>query len=137
MIYAMFAMILLTFTVGAQLFRLRRTAIKSGQVTLGSFRLNNNPKTPTHMLQAMRNYSNLFEVPTLFYAAGILALTLNVDSVVVILLAWLFVITRAIHSWIHLTYNNVIHRMQAFMAGNVCVVLMWLLLVLNYSSHQV
>ena len=137
MIYAMFAMILLTFIVGAQLFRLRLSAVKSGKISLGSFRLNNSAEVPTQMLQAMRNYSNLFEVPTLFYAAGVLTLALNFESVVLILLAWIFVLSRAIHSWIHLTYNNVIHRMQAFMVGNATVVLMWLVLVIKYSSHHV
>jgi hypothetical protein len=135
MIYAMFAMILLTFIVGAQLFRLRLAAVKSGKVSLGSFRLNSGTDTPADMLQAMRNYSNLFEVPVLFYIAGTLAITLRIESVSIILLGWIFVIARAVHSWIHLTYNNVIHRMQAFMAGNVCLILMWILLVLNYSSR--
>ncbi|RYZ94551.1 MAG: hypothetical protein EOP47_27650 [Sphingobacteriaceae bacterium] len=135
MIYPMFAMIFLTFLVGAQLFRLRLKAVKSGKVRLSSFRLNTNTDTPPDMLQAMRNYSNLFEVPVLFYVAGTLAIATHIEAVSITLLAWLFVAARAVHSWIHLTYNNVIHRMQAFMAGNVCLILIWILLLLNYASR--
>ena len=134
MVYAMFAMILVTFVVGIHLFRLRLAAVRSGKVSLGSFRLNNAADIPSDMLQAARNYSNLFEIPLLFYAAGILTIALRLDSPTLVLLGWIFVGTRILHSWIHLTTNNVIQRMQMFMAGNACVLLMWILIVLKYSA---
>ncbi len=136
MIYSMFAMIALTFAVAGYLFKLRIEAVKTGQVKLGSFRLNNSTDIPPKMLQASRNYTNLFEVPTLFYSAGILALVLHVNTPSMVLLSWIFVASRVAHSWIHLTNNNVIHRLQAFMVGNISVLLMWLILVLEYSTPQ-
>ena len=135
MLYAMFAMILLTFTVAGYLLKLRIAAVKSGEVKLSAFRLNDNEEVPVKMLQAARNYTNLFEVPILFYAAGTLALALQLDSPSVIFLAWLFVLSRAAHSWIHLTSNNVIRRLQAFMAGNICVLLIWAILVWQYTIY--
>ncbi len=136
MIYSMFAMIVLTFAVAGYLFKLRIDAVRTGQVKLGSFRLNNSTDIPPKMLQASRNYTNLFEVPTLFYSAGILALVLHVNTSSMALLSWIFVASRIAHSWIHVTNNNVIHRLQAFMVGNICVVLMWLNLVLQYSAQN-
>jgi len=138
MIYAMFAMLVLTFTVAGYLFKLRVAAVKSGEVKLSSFRLNNADDTPTRMQQAARNYSNLFEMPVLFYAAGTLALALNLETPAITWLGWLFVLTRIAHSWIHLTSNNVIRRMQAFMLGNVCVLLIWTTILWNYNFlvHQ-
>jgi hypothetical protein len=136
MIYAMFAMIVLTFSVAGYLLKLRIDAVKSGQVKLGVFRLNNNTDIPPKMQQASRNYTNLFEMPTLFYGAGILAIVLHLNTPSLVVLGWFFVASRAVHSWIHLTSNNVIHRMQAFMAGNICVVLMWIILVVEYSAQH-
>lgn len=136
MIYAMFTMILLTFTVAAYLFRLRVAAVKSGDVKLSAFRLIDTTVMPAKMLQATRNYSNLFEMPMLFYAAGILSIALDLQSSLIILLGWLFVGTRAVHSWIHLTSNNVIRRMQAFMIGNLCVLLIWAVILWEYTNRR-
>lgn len=134
MIYSMFAMILLTFGVAAYMLKLRVAAVKSGKIKLSAFRLNNTDSMPPELLQVARNYSNLFEVPILFYTAGTLVLVLGMDSAVTSLLGWLFVLSRIIHSWIHLSSNNVIRRMQAYMAGNFCVLLIWILIVWNYHA---
>lgn len=136
MIYAMFAMILLTFSVAVYLFKLRVAAVKSGEVKISAFRLNDTATMPTNMLQAARNYSNLFEMPTLFYVAGAVYIAVGFHSPTIILLSWLFVGTRIVHSWIHITNNNVIRRMQAFMTGNVCVLLIWILMVWEYASRS-
>lgn len=136
MIYPMFALILLTFSVAGYLLKMRVAAVKTGEVKLSSFRLNNAEDMPVTMLQAARNYTNLFEVPVFFYTAGCIALVLHVNSLSIVILSWLFVVFRAIHSWIHITNNNVIRRLQAFMAGNICVLLIWIILVWEYTIHS-
>jgi len=134
MIYAMFTLVVLTSGVAIHLLRLRIAAVKKGEVSLGYFRLNKGDTAiPRNMEQAANNFSNLFEVPTLFYAAGILSLVLHFETLALSLLAWLFVASRAIHSWIHLTSNNVIRRMQVFLVGNLCLLLMWALIVWQYT----
>jgi len=45
-------------------------------------------------------------------------------------LAWLYVASRIAHSLVHLTYNNVIHRLAAFSASNLVLLLLWVRLVL-------
>jgi len=136
MIYAMFAMILLTFSVGGYLLKLRVTAVKTGAVKLSAFRLNDAEAMPVNMQQASRNYTNLFEVPVFFYGAGILAVALGLENPSIILLGWVFVVARIVHSWIHVTNNNVIHRLQAFMVGNICVLLIWIIILWEYSARQ-
>lgn len=136
MIYPMFAMILLTFSVAGYLLKMRVAAIKTGEVKLSSFRLNTAEDMPVKMLQAARNYTNLFEVPVFFYAAACVALALHVNSPSLVNLGWLFVASRAVHSWIHITNNNVIRRLQAFMVGNICVLFMWIILVWEYTTHN-
>jgi len=136
MIYSMFAMILLTFSVAVYLLKLRIQAVRKGEVKLSVFRLYNSSDIPAKMQQASRNYSNLFEMPTLFYCAAILALVLHLDTPLMIVLSWFFVASRAVHSWIHITSNNVIRRLQAFMVGNICILLMWVIIVWQYSKNH-
>ena len=44
-------------------------------------------------------------------------------------LAWLFVVARLIHTGIHLSYNNVMHRLIVFGVGNLSVLGMWISIV--------
>ncbi len=135
MIYSMFVMILLTFLVAGYLLKLRVAAVRKGEVKLSSFRLNNRDDIPTSLIQASRNYSNLFEMPVLFYCVAILAILLRLETPTMVMLSWLFVGSRAVHSWIHLTSNNVIRRMQMFLLGNVCILLMWIILLFKYGTR--
>lgn len=71
------------------------------------------------------NFRNLFEVPVLFYAiCVVLAVTDSVTSLQVAL-AWAFVISRVLHSFIHVTYNKVTHRFAVYVAGTLFVFAMW------------
>lgn len=134
MLYPLFAMVLVTFAVAVYLFRLRVKAVKSGEVRLSQFRLNNGD-IPESMAKAARNYTNLFEVPMLFYTAGAIAIALGIQVPAMIITAWIFVLARIAHSWIHLTSNNVIHRMRAYMLGNICVLVIWGILVASYATR--
>lgn len=135
MIYPLSALVFLTIIIGAQLLRLRIQAVKAGQVRLSQLRLNQSSDIPDKITQAARNFSNMFEVPVLFYTAGCLAIALHYETTLLISVAWLFVLSRVIHSWIHLTNNNVIHRLYAFMAGNACVVTIWVLLIIYHVQQ--
>jgi hypothetical protein len=46
-------------------------------------------------------------------------------------LAWVFVLTRVIHSFIHVTYNRVMHRFNAFVLGMAAVFAMWITLAVQ------
>lgn len=136
MFYPMLAMIILTFIVAFYLLSLRVMAVKQRKVSLGYFRLNSgSSEPPAHVIAAARHFSNLFELPLLFYVTCLVAMFLNFQNSVLIICAWLFVISRVIHAFIHLTYNNVVHRMLAFLVGTSCIVVMWLVLAVHYSAR--
>jgi hypothetical protein len=40
-------------------------------------------------------------------------------------LAWVYVLARTVHAWIHLTSNNVMNRMYAYGVGWLALVAMW------------
>lgn len=134
MLYPMFALVLWTFVIAFRLLFLRVKAIKAGRLTLSQFRFNTGD-IPDNILQTSKNYSNLFEIPVLFYVAGAVALALRTDSLAMTIAAWLFVLARIIHSGIHLTSNNVLHRFRAYAFGNLCVMVIWGLLLVDHATH--
>jgi len=76
-------------------------------------------------VQASDNFRNLFEVPVLFYAlCAVLASAQHVSSFFVIG-AWVYVALRCIHSFIHLTYNRVMHRFAVYVLSTVILFILW------------
>jgi len=71
------------------------------------------------------NFTNLFETPVLFYAAILLALTLMLQDPVIVGLAWMYVILRIVHSFIHTTYNTVMHRFYVYLLSCIALLGMW------------
>jgi hypothetical protein len=69
------------------------------------------------------NYNHLMEQPTLFYAVAIsLALLGGGDAWINVLLAWLYVGFRILHSLIQATVNVVRWRFLVFAAASLCLV---------------
>lgn len=71
-------------------------------------------------------FSNQFEVPVLFYALIALALPLRHVDLVIVLLSWVFVVTRFAHAGIFVSSNNVRQRGLAWFAGVLVLFAMWL-----------
>jgi hypothetical protein len=71
------------------------------------------------------NFKNLFEVPVLFYAAVITLYVTQLVDITFLTLAAVFVLFRYIHSFIHITYNHVMHRFYAYLASTFTIWIMW------------
>ena len=72
------------------------------------------------------NLKNLFELPVLFYAICLyLTVVLQVDDIH-IYCAWIFLVFRVIHSAIHCSYNNVMHRFAAYIVASLAL---WVMVV--------
>ena len=74
---------------------------------------------------ASDNYHNQLESPLLFYIAILLTLMLMIQDYVIVVLAWAFVALRYIHSFIHITYNRVLHRFSVFVFSSVVLFALW------------
>lgn len=74
---------------------------------------------------AANNYANLFESPVLFYTAILLTLILMLQDNVLVVLAWSYVASRYIHSFIHVTYNRVMHRFSVFIFSSFVLLAIW------------
>ena len=112
------------------LLRARFRAAYRGQVSPKDFRYGESERVPPEARLPSRNYVNLLEMPLLFYVACVVLYVLGAVDVAAIALAWAYVASRAVHSLIHLTYNNVFHRLAAFAVSNVVLLAIWIRLVL-------
>ena len=74
---------------------------------------------------AADNYANLFESPVLFYIAILLTLLLMVQDSILVILSWTYVTSRYIHSFIHITYNQVMHRFSVFIFSSFVLLAIW------------
>jgi hypothetical protein len=126
MLNPMFALVMLTFLVMVLTFRSRASAVRRGDVSLKHFALMQDGELPEFVVKTSRNFSNLFETPVLFYTAGVVYLALDLTASTPILAAWLYVAARCLHTLIHLTYNNVLHRLIVFGLANLSLLVMWI-----------
>ena len=117
----MFFMVMLTFMIGLFTLRIRLASVSRGEVSLSYYSMFQCEEIPDLVIKTSRNVANLSEVLVLFYAAGVLYVALEMSDSVPVTLAWLFVIARLIHTGIHLSYKNVMHRLIVFGVGNLSV----------------
>lgn len=129
MLHAMFMLVILTTVIMVLTARVRIGSVQRGEVPQNYYRLMDGHDIPEFVAKTTRNFNNLFEVPTLFYAGGAVYLALDQTAQLPVISAWIFVAARVIHSIIHLSYNNVLHRMVVFAIGNLSVLVMWLAIV--------
>ena len=126
MLYAMFVLVILTMVIMVLTARVRIESVQSGTVPQSYYSLMEGHDIPDFVAKTTRNFNNLFEVPTLFYAGGAVYLALDQAGQLPIISACIFVAARVMHSIIHLSYNNVLHRLVIFAIGNLSVLVMWL-----------
>lgn len=128
MIFApMGAMALLTFVVLGFIPARRFRAAFAGRVTADDFKFGESAAVPGDVSIPNRNYMNLLELPTLFYVAGLMYYVAGRLDQTALVVAWVYVALRAVHSAIHLSYNNVRHRLVAFALSNFVLLAFWVL----------
>ncbi|GAB5497904.1 MAG: MAPEG family protein [Pseudohongiellaceae bacterium] len=130
MLYPMFMMVMLTYVVMLITVRVRTSAVNRGDIQPSYFSIFQGENIPEMVHKTNRHFDNLFEMPVLFYLAGVLYIALDLSDPFPIACAWAFVVLRVIHTCIHLGYNNVMHRLIAFILGTVCVLAMWISIVI-------
>jgi len=129
----MFCIVLLTTVIGIITVTLRIQSVKNGEVKIKYYRTMQGQEVPDMITRTSRCFNNMFELPVLFYVVCTLFIVSNIHSTVAIVLAWLFVLVRVVHTVVHLTYNNVLHRMIIYLVGSALVVALWVHLMVSVS----
>jgi len=104
--------------------RVRMAAVRKGAVTIEEIALDNR-RWPDEVRKFSNNYDNQFQLPVLFYAILPLLLMLVKVDWLQVTLAWVFVLSRIVHSLVHTGRNEVMKRGQVFLVGYAALGLMW------------
>src|SRR5436190_16361049 len=119
-----FVQVILTLYVGFVLAYTRVTLIRAGELRGKKIALRE-PNWPDHAQQYGNNYLSQFELPVLFYVLMILLLVLRQADIIQMILAWIFVATRLMHAYVHLTSNRINLRGPLFGLGLLVLTIMW------------
>jgi hypothetical protein len=119
------AFALLLWMASARIRALTSREIRLKDIALGQ------PNWPARATQIGNCFRNQFELPLLFYSLIALALPLRHADLVIVLLSWVFVVTRFAHTGIFVTSNNVQQRSLAWFAGALVLFVMWLYFALR------
>jgi hypothetical protein len=125
-----FVLVGLTFALLLWMASARTRALTGRETSLKDIALGQ-PNWPTRTTQIGNCFSNQFELPLLFYLLIALALPLRHTDLVIVLLSWVFVVTRFVHAGIFVTSNNVQQRSLAWFAGVLVLFAMWLYFALR------
>jgi hypothetical protein len=132
-IYAMFAMVLLTFVVLTKLFRSRVRAVRDGKVSAAYFRIYQGEVEPESTAKPARHFANLFEAPVLFYVVCLAAMITHFTGIAMQVLAWTYVAARIMHAYVHLGGNRIRKRIRAYFFSWIILLAMWIYLVAGIS----
>jgi hypothetical protein len=102
---------------------IRVPLVLGGKVRMKDIALSREP-WPEREKQVSNAFDNQFQLPVLFYVAGFVAIGLGA-ILLEVGLAGLFVVSRYVHAFIHITSNNVMRRFQAYTGGLVLLCVLW------------
>ena len=126
----LFVLVALTFVLLFWMGFSRIGALKAGQVKMGDVALGQT-NWPPRVQQISNSYASQFQLPMLFYVLTVLEMFTRQADFVFLVLAWLFVLTRFVHVYVHTTTNYVRHRFYAFLVGAVILLVMWVI----FAAH--
>ena len=125
-----FVLVALAFALFFGMARNRIRAMKNGQANPNDV-LAGTVKWPSRAAQFGDCFRNQFEIPVLFYALIAIGLPLRRIDLVLVLLSWVFVITRYAHAGIFVTTNGLQPRAMAWFSGVLVLMAMWIYFALK------
>jgi len=125
-----FVLIGLTFALLLWMAGARRNALVSRETRIKDIALGQS-NWPVRATQIGNCFKNQFELPVLFYILIALALPLRHADYVIVLLSWVFVVTRLVHAGVFVSSNDLNRRSLAWFAGVVVLLIMWIYFALK------
>src|SRR4029079_8579660 len=108
----------------------RTKAVKARETSLKDIAAGQ-PKYPGRVAQVGNCFSNQFEVPVLFYVLIALALPLRHADLFIVLMSWVFVVTRLVHAGVFVSSTDLGQRSTAWIAGGIVLLAMWIYFALK------
>ena len=130
-VYPGIAMFFLTLSIVFHLGASRLAAIRRRDVSVKYYRLYNEGEQPERLQLLSRHVQNHFEVPPLFYIVLLFILVTGSVTPVAVTLAWLYFLSRCLHSFIHLGSNDVSRRFFTYGASGLILMGLWICLLVS------
>lgn len=108
-------------------------ALRAGSVDPSKTALDNDA-WPDYVKMVSNNIRNQFQVPVLFYVLCFVFYSIDSVTSIVLVFAWAFVISRAIHAYIHMSSNYVPARFRVFAIGFIIIIIMTILAAIALVS---
>jgi hypothetical protein len=126
----LFVLVLLTFVLGFwipvnSVPLLRRGEVRPQDVDLRQ------PNWPRPVQQINNSYTSQFELPMLFYVLTILVMFTKHADILFVMMAWIFVLFRLAHAYVHVTSNNLRARGGLFGIAALVLAIMWLIFIVR------
>jgi len=102
---------------------IRIKAVKGREIKFSQFRLQEG--MPEKIQQASNNVNNLFQLPVLFFISCLFLYAMDKVSPFYLFLSWGFVLLRIVHSWVHVTENDVNLRFFSFALGFIFLIIIY------------
>ncbi len=130
-----FVLVGLTFALLLWMAGARREALVGGETRARDVALGQ-PNWPARATQIGNSFKNQFELPLLFYTLIALALPLRHADLFIVLMSWVFVVTRFAHAGIFVTSNDLNRRSLVWFAGVLVVFAMWIYFALRLLKRK-
>src|SRR5262245_2164955 len=124
----LFVEVALTFVLLYWMAYQRTSALQAGEVRLGDIALRQ-PNWPVRATQVANAFHNQLE-PSILLLTILSWMTRHADLVFVVL-AWVFVASRLVQAYIHVTGNDVRRRGLAFGVGALVLTIMWAIFMIR------
>lgn len=126
LVFPMFAQVVFTWLLGARMFFTRVAGVKSGRIPMNFFKTYQGAsELPEDIVVIGRNFDNQFQLPLLFQVGCLAHIAIGSAGFATFLIACTFVLSRLLHSYIHLGANKPLLRARVYITGWFLTIVLW------------
>ena len=126
----LFVQVALTFALGFWFAGMRVKSIRSGETRQRDVALRE-PNWPPRVTQIGNAFHSQLEMPVLFYVVIIVSWMTKTADILFVALAWIYVILRLVHAYIHVTDNRMRPRGMVFITSCIVLCVMWIIVAVR------
>ncbi len=115
-----------TFVLWFWMYATRIPAMQRARIDMAELSRTGAPLVlPPEIARVADNYNHLHEQPTIFYAVALTAALAGATDGASVVLAWIYVVLRVVHSLVQATKNPIPIRFAIFTLASVALMALW------------
>jgi hypothetical protein len=130
-LYPAFPMVALVFFVLNRMRTMRFAAVRDREIGAEFYKTFQGAEEPEPLRVVTRHFINLFEMPMLFHVVLLMIYVTHQTTTWLVACAWLYVVLRYVHSYVHLTNNDVMTRVIVYFSSGFVLLAMWATLLVQ------